>query len=770
MKKLLLTFLLTFINISLINANYISNSVSIKENNSTSYLQNLSVWNWDLFDIRVNIITLNDSWNEKIISINWLPSWLIWESIVLESDTCDTKIKNENIDNWSLVFTFTPNNVWICESIVKWTFRVESSPSGTSNIAYTIIDNTANKLETSNNSVSLEINSWLIIRKAVSKDTDLDGFIDGYSLTFNEDIWANTLDLSETKIYNILENRNILSFTKTDDKTAEITFEDWVFWSWELPTIEINSTHNNYEKRIYNDILEDWAKPVLLNFNSENFTWDITSETSISSFIMNFSEKITDWAVNLFNIKVNNADITATKVLDTEKTTLTITDFLEVTDWEYLFPIASIFKDIVWNSIAQSDFKVSIVPPVVDNWGGWWWGGWGGWWWWWGGGWSSYVNYEVESRLSNKINLYSKITDFGKILYWKIKLDNSVNFGIDWKTLELKNNKKSKSSLYLVGENSVLNWEIWFEIVAPIQVETDDIFPEWVNIWWKDLLHRQVSAVYRIWDNKQKNLEKNFEAKVFSKRKSPNERILVYYNEDIEDINNFQKVWETVMDSDWIIEFEHNKFWYFAFVRWRYIDWIRYNWDSWNAGNINETLEIDENKVTNPALLKLAKSYYDKIINDDILYISQFDTNVNWKYYNYISALNKGFSAIDSFVKTRDSNLLPEIGKYWQVIQLALKESKKDILLDYIKKENKWDFVIYRAKNNAIDKVLYKYFEKYLEKAESRYEKNLITREKFDEFIENYNQIILNIVLFRENKSNKLLENIYKNFAIIAKI
>ncbi|MCP4523690.1 MAG: hypothetical protein GY828_05765, partial [Candidatus Gracilibacteria bacterium] len=347
MKKiivLLAFFSLISINIFDVYGDFLSNSISIKRADNVSLGNNITVdGNGDTFEIRMNLIPdSTESNNDYKVILSGLPTNLTASGYTLQSDTCTTTIKDITHQDNTFSYTYTANGGTPCNAIVSANYITNNTPDGSYDVSYTIQDLSDDSLRVSNNSASLTVNNLIRIIKAQSVDADNDGYIEQYDLTFNQNIGANSLLVAQLEIYDNANTATNPIFTKTGDETAELTFDDGIFFSGDTPTIEILSTHNSYESGFYNlGVLEDMAKPVLLTLNTQNYSGsDITISTLPSTLEFEFSEIIREDTLTGVVFELNNSPVSGVFSLDINKDTLIFTpssSFTNSADYEIEF-------------------------------------------------------------------------------------------------------------------------------------------------------------------------------------------------------------------------------------------------------------------------------------------------------------------------------------------------------------------------------------------------------------------------------------------------
>ena len=654
MKKIIFTListLLFWLGIWITNANFISNSISLKRLDNVSYWDDITVsWSGDVFNIRMNIIPNSSEVNNDFkIILSWLPSNLTASWYTINSDTCTTNISSISQQNNTFTYIFTPNGWSDCNAIITANYITNNTSNWDYNLSYTIQDLSDDSLRTSNNSVNLEVNNLIRIIKATSIDTDTDGYIDGYNITLNQDIWSNIINTANLVISDNDNTATNLSFTKLTDNTAIIRFDDNIFHSGNTPDINITSTHNSYDSEIYNLwVIEDTAAAYLSTINWTVYNWSATTITTIPSNLeFNFLEPIRSEDISWVEIQLSGWNVTWTHALNTDKDTLVFTPSSAFTQWNYSVVFNNDIIDIAGNIMWLSSAAITLWTPSTWGWGGWWWGG--GW-----GGWISDTNYELEKYLTKIHTKISRLKSWLNEYVGTLNLDTDNVLTSTWETIELRVNNKSISNVKIPENTHIINYNneqnnIFYPAIQ--MDETDIITDDFITINSQEIIPGEVAGLYKF--NPNMNLDSSLshlvELELILKR------IVSFYPVHVYHLDNLDDGWKRIDDIDYIMDPETNtisintdKFGYYIIIQNKYlienpkkiselweidIIWEDNLNDSLNFSNLeeklNEALQIS-------AIEKLAHKFYLKFVPNMSYfdYFVSFDTDIAKQYNN----------------------------------------------------------------------------------------------------------------------------------------
>lgn len=788
MKKLffLSVFLLLIsVQTNSVFAGFISNSISVKRSENTSYWNNITVnWDWDLFNLRVNLITdPSEANNDFKIIMNGLPTNLTASWYVIESDTCTTNIKNIVQQDNTIHYTYTPN-WWVpCNAILTANYITSNTLDGVYNIAYTIQDLSDDSLRTSNNSAILNVNNLLRIVKSESIDADVDGFIDKYQLTFNKDIWTNSLTVGNIIISDNNSTASGLFFMKTSSTTWDLSFTDWVFSTWDTPDINITTTHNTYEQNIYNLwVIEDTASPYVSTINSTVYNGsNITIATIPSNLVIDFTESVRENDISWITIQVNAWNVTGTTSLNTDKDILTFTPTSAFIQWDYTISFNSKVIDLAWNVMNLASAWVTLWTPP-SGWGGSGWSGWSWWssgWWWSGGGWVETGSFETEKSLSKIVTKISKLKDENNLI-GTLLLDMGNIITNNSQVLTLKVTKSSISEVQIWNNMSIQNYtQTSDNIFYPaMQLDESKIITWWsLMIEWNEVSTKEIAGIYEF--NPQlstSELSENIKLQLVLKKKSTIYPVYVYHLSDLD--NGWEKLNSElyIMDKEnSSITFSTNKFGYYLILQNRYVDEnpikVRHllgNTDTINTPNSYGItfLTLDEklkNALELSAIEKLADKFLVQLTPTNYQYFLSFDWELRKEYDNYAVAFYNSFVNLENFVKTKDSNVKKVILTNLPTVIKGIK-ANRDLELKYVNKNNVSGNIVYSPKNELINRATSNLQNKILTKLNNLIISKSISLEEYNRAMNAYNYFILHLDIFIEYKSEvakkKVLEQV----------
>lgn len=194
----------------------------------------------------------------------------------IDSDTCadiNPGAGNLIVDsqtNGNFVFRYKPTGSGICESIVSAKYTTSGVAANTYTVSYTLTDSTdgifgnGNDSATTSNNISLIVKNTLAITNAKSFDTDGDGFLDGYTVTFNNPLPATLLNASQIAVSTDSKNATGIGFSGvTGAYTGTISFSDGLFVTDETPKIQITGDATYETGTYFVGVVEDKAPPVV---------------------------------------------------------------------------------------------------------------------------------------------------------------------------------------------------------------------------------------------------------------------------------------------------------------------------------------------------------------------------------------------------------------------------------------------------------------------------------------------------------------------------
>lgn len=766
MKKIIFTLissLIFWISIWSTNADFISNSISIKRLDNVSYWDDVTVsGSWDTFNIRMNIIpNTGEANNDFKVILNGLPANLTASWYTINSDTCTANIKDVNSQNNTFTYTYTPNGATPCNAIVTANYITNSTSGWDYNLTYTIQNLNDDSLRTSENSVNLEVNNLIRIIKAQSIDSDVDWYIDGYNITLNQDIGSNVINTANLVISDNDNTATGLSFTKLTETTAVVRFDDNVFHTWNTPNINITSTHNNYDSDIYNLwVLEDAAAPYLSTINWNVYNWaNITISTIPTTLEFDFLEPIREDTISGVNVQLSGWNVSWTHALNTDNDTLIFTPDSTFSQGNYSVIFNNQIIDIAWNVMALSNASMTLWTPPSGGWGGGWWGWWGGWGWsiWWD------ANYETEKYLSRINTKISRIKSGVNELVWTLDLDEENNLTSTWETIELKVTKSAVSNVKIYENTHIINYQDEQDktFYPAIQMDEDDIISwDFIIINEQEIIPWEVAGIYKFNPGLGNNisLSHRVQLELLLKRSSAFYPVHVYY------LNNLDDGWERFDDINYIMDKETktiklttDRFGYYIIIQNRYLEENAPKIselnntvvDTENPTNTNLSFRNLEEKLNEAlqiwAIEKLAHKFYLKFVPDMTYYdyFSSFDTQLTNQYNSYAQAHYNMFIALEKYVITKDQAEKSRVIKNLKIIAQAF-EAEKDLKTKYISVINNY-FV---PNNELIKKATTWLRSKVEKKLNNLIATNSISQEEFNTAQAAYNDFILHLTIF----------------------
>lgn len=394
---------------------------------------------------------------------------------------------------------------------------------------------------------------------------------------------------------------------------------------------------------------------------------------------------------------------------------------------------------------------------IVSSGGGWW--GWGGWW--------SITDYEDENSIDKTIlSIENSIFELYK-KYWILDISNITNRKITWDNwiIDLRIWLKSKSKL-LIPENTTVLWEV-NSIYAPYTIEiVTSLKRKTLIVNNTEFKAYNIKKLFFTWNKEDLvSFDKDIEVQ-FNLWENIEWNIYAFYSDDVDWNFSLYKSW-LITDENWIVSLKTNKLWYFIFIRDIYIEKYLPNL-LWNIDNTiinnenNSDIVFDKlneelkNQIKNSQLNWIIDKFYKELEIPEIEYYISFDKELEIKYNNVINWYKKFIINLDDFLSTNDSSYQIEAWK-WYIDYLKVNELK-NFEEKYITKTYVDSKLIYKTKYTPIIKIVDALEKKVLIKLNTLLQRKTITLEKYNETINNYNQFILHLSIYREygNKSAAL--------------
>lgn len=741
MKKFILWILiLSFASVT--NAAYLANNITVKLTSSVSYTDEITVQDTGTeFDLKFNVIPNDEPTRNFELIVSSLPAGLTYKSSNIESDSCSPNISGFQTTNSLVKYTFNPNGT-PCTAVVKVTFETNGLSVWSHNINYIIKDSLDDSIQTSTNSVKINVESDIVITKATTIDTDTDWYIDAFDLTFNQSItWKN---LASNQVEIEIDNsrsQTTTSFSETTSTTWRLSFTDWMFTSWELPSIEILNTTNGYIAKKYGAwVIQDGAAPQVTKINWVAYTGQTPTVTNGSSSVsLTFSEPINpEWFNTDASIRLGTTNVWSSESISSSKTLVTFSP--SSTLWQnstYNVFVGDNTKDIAGNVFTKTSYNFYV--PSSDTGGS---SGGGGWGWWWGGwGWWSSKDYEEYKFLSKISTDSSNLTTWTNKVFWSIDMTSTspVITSSD-NNIEFKANKYAKSLVFIPENTSISSSDK--SLTWPYSIE------DYSELWEFDLNGKIIPASKTGWvmlfGNKSwATFSNDLEFKMKAAKISSTSRYIVFNS------NSLNWPW-TQINSEWIkwdadkaINFEYNKGWYFIFVKDIYFGWSSNNITS---SNIEEKLA----GLTNSKVKKISTIFYNKVWFDEIEYFINIDPELRNEYNSNATNLYAMFKALDDYMRTKDS-------KYKTAFMNAYKEVKPS-LEQYKNIESRY-ITIQNGVAKPLDQNLAKAFVKIEKVVVGKFkdlkENENISDTAYQKAINWYNDFVLHFSLYKLYKSNE---------------
>lgn len=343
MKKLLFFFFVLFYSMqTYANVDFLAKKTSYWDENYTSNLEWVSVNS----SVTFQITTLGNG-TTKNFNVNF------WTGFVFNGYSIDGNC------TFSLVWSTNNNfsyNFWgsnMCVSQIEFIYTPIASGNKSVGLIYnSSIINSVDVSVTNNNSII----------KAKTKDTNNNGYLDAYELTFSSNITVLN-DISSLTIGGINANSYV-----GNSSSWLLYFNDNIFNTWEIPQILSSATSFwNIPVLTNNSIIEeDFAAPIALKYNNQNIgTWLLYLKNGSNEF--DFSEFLHPGSSNYFEVRKSNNFYSETFVLSGSK--LTFTPNIAYSIWNYTFQALSGSKDYSSNGNGLSGLTKTLVLTwnIISN-------------------------------------------------------------------------------------------------------------------------------------------------------------------------------------------------------------------------------------------------------------------------------------------------------------------------------------------------------------------------------------------------------------------
>lgn len=755
--------------------------------NSTTWIENIS---WEDETLTLKYYSVDNSWN--IESTSNIENYFFSNSYILFSNTDSITSEEELILNW------TCNESDTAETTMEYTIDEWNSYTDLNCNSNTwIINGTLNLNILNKFKIRFKTHTWVTSSYSITHDNiypdSLNILINNsdiysstvnviLSISWNDMNWIDKMMISEDISFtwsiwqNYSSNIDFTLSTIDETKTVYIKLKDY---AWNISTISndqitLETSIPTFTSSLITGSYNTWST-VLLNSDDQIY-YSIDESLNPSNFSTSYSTGILLWESEwLVNLKVIAYWISwiPSSVISYEY------NFKcnDVSHWTVInYPACELTCDRLYTK----EWDTCLAP--ASSWGGGWWGN------------STPTDYELEKYISRFINsLKNTITDiYSKI--WILDISNMINNQLtstEW-SIELKAWVKSNSSIYIDWNTSIV-WT-WSTIYAPYWIDiissNDDKYLKIENIDYKKF---NTKKLFFTWNKEKlvkfnKNIQLNFDLW------DPIEwKIHVFYSDSIDWNFKLTQYWlET--DKYWIISLETTKLWYFAFIKEVYIPiyfpnlntdisevwndtedigWIWENEIIIEKSNIKESLKA---KISNNNLYWLIDKFYLKLKIKDIDYYTTFDKDLENKYNKVLKWYNDFFVYIDKYLTNKN---IADRTLAWKGYLEYLKIDQFNNLEDrYITKTYKDWKVIYKSKYEPIKKIVDALESKMIIKLNNLLNSNTITLDKYNETIDNYNQFILHLSIYKQynnktaalkalNPGKKFLE-VYKMKVIYA--
>jgi hypothetical protein len=189
-------------NIFPVNATFDSQTLMLRDSNNVDYSTALTARTTG-GSVEFNLSLIGGTTAKSRVNLS-LPSGLTASGYTIESNSCGliNGIGQTN-SNFTFDITGTSNT---CENIVSVKYVTNHIPANDYSINFTLVDSVdnifgnGNDIATSSNNVQLKSSNQILILKASSFDSNSDGFINGYNLSFNNPLPASLPSASQIQV------------------------------------------------------------------------------------------------------------------------------------------------------------------------------------------------------------------------------------------------------------------------------------------------------------------------------------------------------------------------------------------------------------------------------------------------------------------------------------------------------------------------------------------------------------------------------------------
>jgi hypothetical protein len=521
-------------------------------------------------------------------------------------------------------------------------------------------------------------------------------------------------------------------------------------------TIALRLKNNTNIKQTINIIHDNTAPTWSISING----W--TTSTTSTSVSLTISANDAVWISNMCISETsltNNNNCSSWEAYNTTKA-FTVSSGL----WTKTVYIK--FKDTAGNIGAVYSDTITLESttqtstPISSGGGGWssWWSSGGGWW-----SSSSIKNYEsfkkltkVKQKLISEINKNVKI----KAILDVSKLPNQLLTWDKW-VITLKWHLKSKSNLIIYPNTKILQKVSYIQPPHSIEI-IRDLKKKTIKISGSEFKGYNVKKLFYVWE---KGTSVSFNKNVwleFNLWEKTKEKVYVYFSKTTN--GNFTLLkWNLEVDKNGIVKLETNTLWYFALIKARYL-WKKAKQSSGTNVDFNtkKTVENIQNKLANDVKnIKLRKYIilmWDSLIDTRLDYYLSFNEELRNRYLKSINGYNNYIRNIDKYYTSKDKKYLTLAKEAYNEYKDFKNIKNYDFQWLYINKKQEGDITIYKTKYtpyiekiNKVEKIVLAKFKKLLDQKK-------IGEQTYLDAIDNYNQFILQLTIYKQTKYKKAVE------------
>ncbi len=268
------------------SAGYVVKQLTVASGTGGSFSTSANVANTGQYlVIRPFVVADVSSARPGRVTVSGLPSGLVFDSISSTDSDC-APLMVTSTGNTSFSYEF-PND---CDATVQAVYRTVGAATGSTIVSAMIRDSGVDGILdtgddpslTTTNNATITIDGRAVLTHALSLDSDADGYLDGYLLTFNLPL-LSTLPLPGTRVTLDGTGATGLSFSWPGSNTGTLSFDDGVFGGDKTPRIEIDGNADYATGSYFAGVVADGAAPVVTSSHATGTTYTGALSVTLSA-------------------------------------------------------------------------------------------------------------------------------------------------------------------------------------------------------------------------------------------------------------------------------------------------------------------------------------------------------------------------------------------------------------------------------------------------------------------------------------------------------